>query len=81
MEISSTWRRGKGAYKLLTGVKFIDGVDLRKQMVEAGRGNGTADDALNAFYSYINRKQRELLAEAISDRTLIEVEMLVMQEV
>lgn len=68
MEIAPIWRRGRGNYKLLNGLEFTSSADLRRQMVEAGKGDGTAEDCLNQYSSYIDEKQKQLLRQSIGER-------------
>ena len=56
MEIPRLWRLGKSS-KILSGEKTTDQRKLQRLMVEAGGRDGTADEALIKFYSYVAKQE------------------------
>ena len=50
------WRLGKSS-RVLMGPKTSSQRELQKMMVKAGGRDGTADEALVAFYGYVARQE------------------------
>ena len=50
------WRLGKSS-RILSGTKTTDQRELQRLMVEAGGRDGTADEALIKFYSYVAKQE------------------------